>query len=160
ANTNPPKAEKAETETPEQKKARFEAWKAKHNKGGKADVAEAPEPAAERVQAAPKKSQVEAPAGGDNDLLSTGAKTKTEKDFDDRRSGPKSEDKPKQAKAKGSDVYIPPAVSNLPEQLGQGDIMGVVAGHKAQIVGCIQKQKAKDPDSSGVVKMHWVIQKN
>jgi predicted Zn finger-like uncharacterized protein len=63
----------------------------------------------------------------------------------------------------GGDVYIPPAPGSggdVPDQLGQGDIMQTVVSHKPEIVDCVKKQKAKDSDSSGTLVMRWVIQPN
>jgi predicted Zn finger-like uncharacterized protein len=155
----PTAAAKAET-TPEQRE-KMKAWAEKHGaKSGKHEksVAEAaPEPAPES-----HKSQVSAPAS-DGDLLGAGNGSKVDRDFESLLgNGEKKAEAPKDSgkKKAGNDVYIPPAMNNLPEQLTPGDVMGVVAGHKAQIKGCIDKQRAKDPDAAGSLKVHWVIQKN
>jgi predicted Zn finger-like uncharacterized protein len=131
--------------------------------GGRQQVAMA-NPAAAEPEVV-QKPAAPARASSDGDLLGGGGHSKIDDDFEKALGGgggSKAEEAPTPAPKKkgGSSVYIPPAVNqNLPEQLGQGDIMGVVAGHKDQIKNCIQQQRAKDPDSSGTVKMHWVIQK-
>lgn len=61
---------------------------------------------------------------------------------------------------KRSAGYIPPApgAADLPERLGQSDIMGVVLEHKAAIKSCVDEQKAKQPDLSGTLVVRWTIQ--
>ena len=135
-----------------------------HSKHGREVAAAAAEPSGggEEISAPSAPSRPQKPQHeSSDDLLSAGGKSKVDSDFDKLLGGGSSEPAAPAAKKKhGNDVYIPPAVSNLPEQLGQGDIMSVVAGHKGQIVGCINKQRASGGDSSGVVKMHWVIQRS
>jgi predicted Zn finger-like uncharacterized protein len=55
--------------------------------------------------------------------------------------------------------YIPPppGQTDLPQQLSQSDIIGVVAQHKDTFGRCVQEQKKRDPTSSGTVVMHWRI---
>jgi hypothetical protein len=81
--------------------------------------------------------------------------------FEDKK--PPDDSGSKQQKKKDSGGYIPPSLDstqNLPDTLGQGDIMQVVAGHKSNIKKCVDEQKAKDPDSTGKIMMNWTIQKN
>jgi hypothetical protein len=62
----------------------------------------------------------------------------------------------------GKDVYIPAAPGSggdVPETLGQADIMQTVVSHKPEIVDCVKKQKQKDPDNGGgTLAMRWTIQ--
>jgi predicted Zn finger-like uncharacterized protein len=66
------------------------------------------------------------------------------------------------AKKKGNnDVYIPPAPGSggdIPDQVGQGDIMATVVSQKPAIIDCVNKQKAKDADAHGTLVMRWTIQ--
>lgn len=61
-------------------------------------------------------------------------------------------------------TYIPPAPgsgsSDVPERLGQSDIMAVVVANKPAIVKCVNEQKKKDPGLTGRLVMRWVIQTN
>jgi predicted Zn finger-like uncharacterized protein len=65
-------------------------------------------------------------------------------------------------KKRSGSVYIPPAVgsadANVPDSLGQSDIMQVVLGNKSAIVTCVNEQKAKQPGLSGTLVMRWTIQ--
>lgn len=105
-------------------------------------------------------------ATSDADLLGVAPKSKLDQDFDRLLGGggekkkPGKEDEERKPVAKAA-PYVPPPVENdLPDQLGKGDIMGVVAGHKDQIKQCVKEQKASDPDSSGSVVMAWSIAKD
>jgi predicted Zn finger-like uncharacterized protein len=57
-------------------------------------------------------------------------------------------------------AYVPPApgVSDVPEKVGDGDIMSVVLANKAPMVRCVEDQKARDANLHGTLVMHWVIQ--
>jgi predicted Zn finger-like uncharacterized protein len=57
-------------------------------------------------------------------------------------------------------AYVPPApgVSDVPEKVGDGDIMSVVLANKASMVRCVEEQKARDANLHGTLVMHWVIQ--
>lgn len=61
---------------------------------------------------------------------------------------------------KKSAVYIPPAPgsTNIPESLGQSDILEVALAHKAALAKCAQEQRAKDPGKSGTLVMRWTIE--
>jgi predicted Zn finger-like uncharacterized protein len=69
---------------------------------------------------------------------------------------------PKKAEAQQKPaVYVPPAPgagSDIPESLGQSDIMQVVLSNKPSIVKCVQQQKASDPGASGKLVMRWTVQ--
>jgi predicted Zn finger-like uncharacterized protein len=57
-------------------------------------------------------------------------------------------------------AYVPPApgVTDVPEKVGDGDIMSVVLANKSSMVRCVDEQKARDPNLHGTLVMHWVIQ--
>ena len=61
-------------------------------------------------------------------------------------------------------VYVPPAPgsasSDLPDTLGQSDIMSVVVQNKSSILGCVGEQKKRDPSLSGRMVMRWQIHAN
>jgi hypothetical protein len=61
-------------------------------------------------------------------------------------------------------VYVPPAPgsasSDLPDALGQSDIMSVVVQNKSSILGCVGEQKKRDPSLSGRMVMRWQIHAN
>ena len=61
-------------------------------------------------------------------------------------------------------VYVPPAPgsasSDLPDTLGQSDIMSVVVQNKSSILGCVGEQKKRDPSLSGRMVMRWQIHTN
>ncbi|MBL8951531.1 MAG: adventurous gliding motility protein GltJ [Myxococcaceae bacterium] len=62
---------------------------------------------------------------------------------------------------KKSSVYIPPAPGqggNIPETLGQADVMEVVKANIGAIKKCVDEQKQKEPGSSGKLVMKWSIQ--
>jgi predicted Zn finger-like uncharacterized protein len=61
--------------------------------------------------------------------------------------------------ASGRTVYVPPArASGLPDKVSAGDINGAVAQRIDALRKCVAEQKAREPDASGTLKMHWVIQ--
>ncbi len=63
--------------------------------------------------------------------------------------------------SKKSSVYIPPAPGqggNIPETLGQADVMEVVKANIGAIKKCVDEQKQKEPGSSGKLVMKWTIQ--
>lgn len=82
-------------------------------------------------------------------------------DFDDlfKKPGDKSEKKPGNA-TKSPSTYIPPEPGggDIPEKLGTADIMGVVVANKPAILKCVSEQKKRDPDITGTIVMHWMIQ--
>jgi predicted Zn finger-like uncharacterized protein len=57
-------------------------------------------------------------------------------------------------------AYVPPApgVSDVPEKVGDGDIMSVVLANKSSMVRCVDEQKSRDANLHGTLVMHWVIQ--
>ena len=57
-------------------------------------------------------------------------------------------------------AYVPPApgVTDVPEKVGDGDIMSVVLANKSSMVRCVDEQKSRDPNLHGTLVMHWVIQ--
>lgn len=66
---------------------------------------------------------------------------------------------PKSAPRRSGGGYIPPAPGSggKPHQLSQGDIAGVVVGHKAALKNCATSYKAKSGQDSGTVVMRWTI---
>ena len=61
-------------------------------------------------------------------------------------------------------VYVPPAPgsasADLPESLGQSDIMSVVVQNKPSILGCVSEQRKRDSSLSGRMVMRWQIHTN
>jgi predicted Zn finger-like uncharacterized protein len=57
-------------------------------------------------------------------------------------------------------AYVPPApgVTDVPEKVGDGDIMSVVLANKSSMVRCVDEQKSRDTNLHGTLVMHWVIQ--
>ena len=57
-------------------------------------------------------------------------------------------------------AYVPPApgVTDVPEKVGDGDIMSVVLANKSSMVRCVDEQKSRDANLHGTLVMHWVIQ--
>jgi predicted Zn finger-like uncharacterized protein len=82
-------------------------------------------------------------------------------DFDDLfGTGKKSSTKPGSGE-KTPSTYIPPEPgggSNVPERLGQSDIMSVVVANKPAIVKCVSEQKKQQPGLTGKLVMRWTIQ--
>jgi hypothetical protein len=62
--------------------------------------------------------------------------------------------------AGGRSVYVPPkpAAPVVPERLGDGQITEAVRLHVDALRRCVGEQKARDPDTSGTIKMAWTIQ--
>ncbi len=61
------------------------------------------------------------------------------------------------------EVYVPPAPGesdDLPQSLGQADIMQVVIMHKPEILACVKEQNAKNPSLHGTLVLRWVIDKS
>jgi predicted Zn finger-like uncharacterized protein len=86
-------------------------------------------------------------------------------DFDDLfgTKKPASGGKQQGSQSGSSSTYIPPEPgggANVPERLGQSDIMAVVVANKPAIVKCVNEQKKKDPGLTGRLVMRWVIQPN
>ncbi len=73
---------------------------------------------------------------------------------DGKKAAPAGGDKSKKT------AYVPPApgVTDVPEKVGDGDIMSVVLANKASMVRCVDEQKSRDPNLHGTLVMHWVIQ--
>ena len=72
-------------------------------------------------------------------------------------------DKPAVEKRDRKSVYVPPApgsAPDIPESLGQSDIMQIVVSNKSSILGCVADQKKRDPSLSGRIVMRWSIQPN
>jgi len=62
------------------------------------------------------------------------------------------------AAKKPAAVYVPPAPgAEIPESLGQSDIMQVVVANKPAILRCVTEQKKKDSNLSGRLVMRWTI---
>jgi predicted Zn finger-like uncharacterized protein len=59
-------------------------------------------------------------------------------------------------------VYVPPAPgqADIPDKLGQSDIMQVVLANRPAILNCVGEQKTKDPGASGTLVMRWTIRTN
>lgn len=98
------------------------------------------------------KPPAEEPGSGDDDF---------EKEF----GAPKS--KPAVAKAdtqeaKRRTTWVPPAPGqqggDLPETLGQSDIMQVVLSDRPALARCVEEQRKKEPGVSGTLLMRWSIQ--
>ncbi|HWV37829.1 MAG TPA: GYF domain-containing protein [Vulgatibacter sp.] len=97
--------------------------------------------------------------GGKGDDLLAAARTRSidalfEKEFAEDR---------KPAQRGSSPTYIPPAPGSgnaLPVSLGQGDITGVVVGHKAEIKRCVTEYKNVGGAESGTLVMRWTIEQN
>jgi|GEM_PF-2537941 len=107
--------------------------------------APAPAPAPESTQ-----------PSGKRDLLAAGKSSSIDALFEKEMSKPA----PRPAERKGSEPYIPPPPGSgvqKPLQLGQGDIMSVVAGHRAELRACANRYKEQG-GSSGSVVMSWVIE--
>jgi hypothetical protein len=112
----------------------------------KRDAEPAPEP-----KRAPEPAKVAQSSGGNDDDF--------ESMFGDKKSAPKAAAQPaKSARA----VYVPPAPGqvDIPEKLGQSDIMQVVLQNKAALATCAQEQKKRDPSLSGKLVVRWSIQTN
>jgi predicted Zn finger-like uncharacterized protein len=63
-------------------------------------------------------------------------------------------------KSSGRSVYVPPARAGgaaLPEKLSPAQINESVASRIEALRKCVTDQKARDPGSSGVLKLRWVI---
>ncbi len=112
-------------------------------------------------------------SGGDEDGMVFGGKPEKSKpvpeangsdeEFDKMFGGKKKAAAPAAAEEpkKKKEVYVPPAPgggADLPETLGQAEIMQVVVSNKAAIVRCVSEQKAKDPDASGTLVMRFTVQ--
>ncbi len=70
--------------------------------------------------------------------------------------------KPKAQPKSSGGTYIPPAPGSggKPHSLSQGDIAGVVVGHKGALKTCVTNYKSKNGGSAGTVVMRWTIQQN
>jgi hypothetical protein len=83
-------------------------------------------------------------------------------DFDDLfGKEKKTEKKSGSSQSSTPSTYIPPEPGgggNVPEKLGQSDIMAVVVANKPAIMKCVGEQKKKDPGVSGRLVMRWSIQ--
>ncbi|MBK7858592.1 MAG: adventurous gliding motility protein GltJ [Archangiaceae bacterium] len=118
------------------------------------------EPKAEAVEkpAKEEKKPIAEAKGGDDEFAAAFGSPKAEK-----KESKKAEDKPadESGGSKKSSVYIPPAPGqggNIPESLGQADIMEVVKSNIGPIKKCVDEQKAKEPGTSGKLVMKWTIQ--
>jgi hypothetical protein len=89
-----------------------------------------------------------APAGGKTDDFLGG--TGVDKAFENELNG-----SPDQKTPPKHDVYIPPppGQADLPQELGQSDVMEVIVEHKGNFAKC----KNDHPGGGGTVVMHWRI---
>jgi len=98
---------------------------------------------------------------GKDTIEGSKARTKSDDLFDevfgtpDGKKAPPAGDKGKKVAA-----YVPPApgVTDVPEKVGDGDIMSVVLANKAAVQRCADEQRSRDPNLHGTLVMHWVIQ--
>jgi predicted Zn finger-like uncharacterized protein len=126
-----------------------------HGKGHKAAVPKTATAASDTPPATPKT----APAGsGSEDFLAGAGDSAIDKEFARELDGAGGSEGAKKSGAKHS-PYIPPppGQADLPQQLSQSDVIGVVAQHKDAFGRCVQEQKKRDPSSSGTVVMRWKI---
>jgi predicted Zn finger-like uncharacterized protein len=115
-------------------------------------------PAGTEAPAAPA-AKAAAPSSNSEDFLAGAGDSAIDKEFARELDGQgASEGGGKKAGAKHA-PYIPPppGQADLPQQLSQSDVIGVVAQHKDAFGHCVQEQKKRDPTSSGTVVMHWKI---
>jgi hypothetical protein len=56
-------------------------------------------------------------------------------------------------------VYVPPpaGATALPAKLSTDQINEAVLGRVDALRRCVSEQKARDPDATGTLKMHWVV---
>lgn len=121
------------------------------------DKVDKPVAVAEKPAKEDKPSKVESPKGGDDEFAAAFG------GGDSKKKETKTESKPAEESSgspKKSSVYIPPAPGqggNIPETLGQSDIMEVVKGNIGPIKKCVDEQKAKEPGTSGKLVMKWTV---
>jgi hypothetical protein len=98
--------------------------------------------------------------GDDDTIVASRKKSASSDDLSDLFGDEEEEEPVAKASGKKRTAYIPPEPGkvNLPETLGQSDIMGVVLANKPAIVRCVNEQKKKDPGLSGKLVMRWSIQ--
>ena len=107
-------------------------------------------------RSAPAPASTSSQPSGKRDLLAAGKSSSIDALFEKELSSPA----PRPAERKGSDPYIPPPPGSgvqKPRQLGQGDIMSVVASHRGELRTCANRYKEQG-GSSGSVVMSWVIE--
>jgi hypothetical protein len=125
-----------------------------HRGGGKHSGHHGEEVAAEASPSAPTPAPTPAPAasGGGNgdDFLGGNA---VDKEFAKELDG--SGDSSKAAAPAHHAVYIPPppGQADLPQTLGQSDVMEIIVEHKGNFARC----KSDHPGGGGTVVMHWRI---
>jgi hypothetical protein len=128
----------------------------RHAKGHKAAPAKTAAAPGETPPAPPPKA---AASSGSEDFLAGAGDSAIDKEFARELDGTgSSESGGKKAGTKHA-PYIPPppGQADLPQQLSQSDVIGVVAQHKDAFGHCVQEQKKRDPSSSGTVVMRWKI---
>ena len=112
-----------------------------------------------QASAASEPAGLEGP--GKDTIEGTRARNKSDDLFDEVFGTPDGK-KAAPAADKGKKVaaYVPPApgVTDVPEKVGDGDIMSVVLANKAAVQRCADEQRARDPNLHGTLVMHWVIQ--
>ncbi len=100
----------------------------------------------------PPKPSAPEPSGDDFDIEFGGGSS--------RADVPKSETKAKQSHS----VYVPPApgasAADIPDQLGQADIITVVLTNKPALARCVDEQRKKDPGIKGRLSVRWTMQPN
>lgn len=119
-----------------------------------------PQPARATRRPEPKPATAPAPASSSGgDLLAAAGNTSS---IDSLFASEFRKPAPAPAPASSGGTYIPPAPGSggKPHQLSQGDIAGVVVGHKAALKSCATNYKAKSGLDSGTVVMRWTILPN
>ncbi|MHB8419850.1 MAG: GYF domain-containing protein [Myxococcales bacterium] len=147
AATPPPKAAPAPSAPiPDERGSR-------HHGGGKRHGGHGEEVAAASNPAPASPSKPAQPAGGGEDFLAGGGGSNIDKEFARELDG-QGDSAPAQ-KSTHHDVYIPPppGQSDVPDSLGQSDIMQVIVDHKGSFARC----KSQNPGGSGTIVMHWRI---
>ncbi len=127
----------------------------KHGKGHKAAPAHATPTPGEATPPAPTPKP--AGASGSDDFLAGAGDSAIDKEFAKELDGNSSPEGKKAGAKHAPYIPPPPGQSDLPQQLSQSDIIGVVAQHKDTFGHCVQEQKKRDPTSTGTVVMHWRI---
>jgi hypothetical protein len=93
-------------------------------------------------------------------VAARGSRSTSEDEFDrefggERKGGAAKAEPPAR---KSSSVYVPPEPgAEIPDSLGQSDIMQVVVANKPAILRCVTEQKKKDSNLSGRLVMRWTI---
>ena len=154
AKADPPKADPPKADPPKEESSSSSSSSSKHKSGSSRSSSTERVEKPERSSSSSSGTKV-----ASNDTPKRGQKDEFDEVFGGDSGSSKSTSKGSDSGSKGSKGgYIPPAPGgDVPERLGNSDVMQVVRAHIPELKTCTLEQKRKSPNLSGTLVMRWTI---